>query len=409
MTQNLRPANRPPSHELLLLDHAQRLARHRAGRRAIHLRLSRLRPEHRREQHLRIAKNVFETLFSGYDGQLFALRNADLVFITRTASREEIQSQIGKFRPLFADDPAARVESGPAAFCAVYDLETNYEEFLRAAESLANGAREPGVPASVYAPPLQPLRPEELAHVDRALAQADISGLIRRQPVCAVLPGAAAPHPIFSELYVSIADLRGLIAPKVDLASSRWLFQHLTETLDRRMLAAAPRLPEWRGGAKVSLNLNVATLLSDAFIAFIEAVGSAERRTLVIEVQMLDVVAATADYMLARDFLHARGHRICIDGVTPQSAGLFDFGRLGADMAKVVWAQEIADPDLPQRRDDIAALVRRLGEARVILCRCGEVTALDCGQALGINLFQGRYVDALVEQAQKNALVCESA
>ena len=86
------PAQRPPSHEMLLLDQAQRLARHRAGRRVVHIQLSRLRPEHRRDQHLRIARNVLQTLFAGYDGQFFQLRNADMIFITRTASHEETDS-----------------------------------------------------------------------------------------------------------------------------------------------------------------------------------------------------------------------------------------------------------------------------------------------------------------------------
>jgi EAL domain-containing protein (putative c-di-GMP-specific phosphodiesterase class I) len=408
MNTRPRPAERQPSHEMLLLDHAQRLARHRAGRRVIHIQLSRLHPEHRRDQHLRIARNVLQTLFAGYDGQFFQLRNADMIFITRTASHEEIHSLMAKFHPLFGDDPAVKVETGTNAFCAIYDLETAYDRFLKLAETLAAGMRAPAAATVPFAPPLKPLMPEELSHVDRALAQADISGLVRRQPVCAVLPGAP-PHPIFNELYVSIADLRGMIAPKFDLASSRWLFQHLTETLDRRMLAAVPRLPEWKSTTRLSLNLNVSTLLSDPFLDFVETVGNAERRTLVIEVQMIDVAAAPADFMLARDFLHARGHRICLDGVTPQSVGFFDFTRLGIDMVKILWSPEIADPDMAQRREDLTALVRKVGEARVILCRCGDAVALESGQWIGITLFQGRHIDGLLEAAQKATILPRTA
>jgi EAL domain-containing protein (putative c-di-GMP-specific phosphodiesterase class I) len=200
-----------------------------------------------------------------------------------------------------------------------------------------------------------------------------------------------------------------MIAPKFDLASSRWLFQHLTETLDRRMLAAVPRLPEWKSTTRLSLNLNVSTLLSDPFLDFVETVGNAERRTLVIEVQMIDVAAAPADFMLARDFLHARGHRICLDGVTPQSVGFFDLTRLGIDMVKILWSPEIADPDMAQRREDLTALVRKVGEARVILCRCGDAVALESGQWIGITLFQGRHIDGLLEAAQKATILPRTA
>jgi EAL domain-containing protein (putative c-di-GMP-specific phosphodiesterase class I) len=132
-----------------------------------------------------------------------------------------------------------------------------------------------------------------------------------------------------------------------------------------------------------------------------ETVGSAERRTLVVEIQMLDLAADTSDFMLARDFLRARGHKICLDGITPLNAGLLDISRLGVDMVKVVWSPEMADPAMTQRRSEIAGLVRRIGEARVILCRCGDAAAVEAGHALGVSLFQGRHVDSLLEHARK--------
>jgi EAL domain-containing protein (putative c-di-GMP-specific phosphodiesterase class I) len=400
MNTRPKPAERPPSHESLLLDHAQRLTRHRAGRRAVHVHLSKLRMENKRAQHLRIAANAFQNLFRSYDGQLFSLRNADMIFVTKLASREEIDSLIAKFRPIFGDDPAVLSEDPARPFYTVYDLESHYDEFLALVERLLQQQQRAEAGPTIYTPDLLPLRPEELAHVDRALAQADITGLVRRQPISVLLPGAP-PHAVFSELYVSIADLRNLIAPKVDLASSRWLFQHLTETLDRRMLAAIATLPEWKSAGRFSINLNISTLLSDPFIAFMESVGRADHRTLVIEVQMLDLAADTSDFMLARDFLRARGHKVCLDGVTPLNAGLLDVGRLGVDMVKVVWSPEMADPAMTQRRSEIAGLVRRMGEARVILCRCGDAAAVEAGQALGVNLFQGRHIDRLLEISRK--------
>lgn len=40
------------SQAYLLLDYTQRLDRHRDGRRAVHIHLSRLKPQNRREQHI---------------------------------------------------------------------------------------------------------------------------------------------------------------------------------------------------------------------------------------------------------------------------------------------------------------------------------------------------------------------
>lgn len=390
MNSRSRPTERQPSHEMLLLDHAQRLARHRTGRRVVHLQLSRLRPEHRRGQHLRIARNVFQSLFAGYDGQLFQMRNADMIFVTRTASHDEIQSLVAKFRPLFGDDPAVKVEIGPNAFCAIYDLETAYEHFLKLAERLAESMRAPEAAAVPFTPPLKPLMPEELSHIDRALSQADISGLIRRQPVCAVLPGAP-PHPVFRELYVSIADLRGLIAPRVDLASSRWLFQHLTETLDRRVLSMLNKHDDRTLAGDISINLNVATLLSPEFLVFDDNVKAGMRGSIVIELHKIDVLADLGAFMFAREVVHERGYRLCIDGLTRHSLPLVDRERMGADLVKLLWEDDMDPADKA-----LAAAIQRSNPARVILCRCDNPKAVEFGQALGITLFQGRHIENLI-------------
>ena len=47
--------SRGPSQEYLLLDYLQRLGRNVEGRMAVHIHLSRLRPQNRQEHHIRIA------------------------------------------------------------------------------------------------------------------------------------------------------------------------------------------------------------------------------------------------------------------------------------------------------------------------------------------------------------------
>ena len=72
--------------------------------------------------------------------------------------------------------------------------------------------------------------------METSLANMDLSDLIRRQPVCAVLP-RAAPQPLFAELYAAIRELAETLLPGVDLAADTWLFQRLAESLDRRLLS----------------------------------------------------------------------------------------------------------------------------------------------------------------------------
>ena len=63
---------------------------------------------------------------------------------------------------------------------------------------------------------------------------------MRRQAIC-TLPEDGSPQPMFRELYISIDELRNAVVPDCDLTSDRWLFLHLTKTLDDRMLQRKAR------------------------------------------------------------------------------------------------------------------------------------------------------------------------
>jgi hypothetical protein len=402
---------RLPSQEALLLDYVQRLDRHRAGRRAVHVHLSKLRPYNRRDQHVRIARNTFENFVRTHEGQIFSLANIDIVFICKGASQAELDAAVLKLRYLFSEDPLAHGDDPNGdKFCTWYDIERDYDSLLGAAERIAGeeerrrnepppGATQPQAPAPV----LGPLEPEQLARVKQTLARADLSNVIRRQAICAVLPGAP-PTPVFNELFVSIADLQRVVAPQTNLASNRWLFQHLTETLDKRMLATLPKLDDSSIAARFSINMNVATLLSQEFLNFDANLKSSARGTLVVELQIVDVLADTGAYLFARDFVRERGYRLCLDGLTHLSAPIVDREKLGLDLVKILWSGDMTDSAMERRLAEIKEWVGRTGEARVILCRCDNADAVRVGHSLGMSLFQGRHIDTLLAAVKRPSL-----
>ena len=121
-----------PSQEYLLLDYLQRLGRSVDGRMAVHLHLSRLRPQNRQEHHIRIAATTFESLSHLYDGQVFTLGSSDLVFICKDAPIEDIDATILKIRHLFNEDPLTfgEEEEDMARFSTWYNVETQHAEML---------------------------------------------------------------------------------------------------------------------------------------------------------------------------------------------------------------------------------------------------------------------------------------
>ena len=125
------------------------------------------------------------------------------------------------------------------------------------------------------------LTPAMLAKVQKALSMTDFSSLIRRQSVCAVI-GKSPPQMLFDEVFVSIADLRDMLLPDVDLTANPWLFQHLTETLDKRVLVSISRHDDGSLTSNFSINLNVSTILSDEFLEFDENINASMRSSIVL-------------------------------------------------------------------------------------------------------------------------------
>ncbi len=396
-----------PSQENLLLDYVRRLEKHKAARRAVHVRLSGLRPFNRREHHVRAAAANLEPLVKDLRGQLFTLKNADLFFIYRAEAHADTEAAVQKIRYLFSDDPMLADEGGEARrFCVWYAVDREYEKILGFAQGLTGEGQEAAEATRATRDARQalkarqssgsPLTPEVLSRVEAALVRADLSNLVRRQYICGVT-AKGVPEPAFSELFISIHDLRETLLPDVNLAGNRWLFQHLTSSLDRRVLAMLSRTDQITFTGDISFNLNVSTILSPDFLAFDNNITASRRGSLVVEIDKAEVFADLGAFLFARNFIQQRGYRICIDGMTHHVMPLLDRERLGADFVKLLWDAEMADGG-EEVQEGVRAMVKRAGQSRVVMCRCDDREAVDFGQSVGIRFFQGRHVESLIAE-----------
>lgn len=403
------PTSQPrlPSQENLLLDYVQRLETHKAGRRAVHIHLSRLKSQNRREHHIRIASNTFDPLIKMLEGQLFQLKNSDIFFIYKSESQNDVETSILKLRFLFSDDPLLSDEGQDAKFRTFYNVERDYDKILALVRKLIhtrNDAEKDDSKDGNAKFALQtkqdkgePLTPRVLGRVEQALQRADLSNMVRRQFICALI-GQAAPQPLFSELFISIADLRETLMPGVNVGASPWLFQHLTESLDRRMLAMLSKSNDRSITGEISVNLNVSTVLSPEFMQFDDAVIASMRGSIVIELQKIDIFADLNAFFFARDFAKDRGYRICIDGLSYDTIEFIDREKLGADMVKMVWSKELAE-DFGEKKSK--EVVKRMGSSRIIFCRCDNESAIKFGQKIGISMFQGRHIEDLIAEESR--------
>ncbi len=396
---------RGPSQEYLLLDYMQRLGRNIDGRMAVHIHLSRLRPQNRQDHHIRIAAATFEGMVQNYEGQIFTLSNSDLFFICKDAAIEDIDAAIMKVRYLFSEDPLSQGddEEDLARFCTWYNVTTQHEDLLDLVKQMHRERERKNRLAVTQdrsntrtRSGKKSLDPEQLGKLESFLIRADLSNLMRRQPVCAITPTNPNPQPVFRELYISIADLQQTVLPEFDLSSNLWLFQHLTQTLDSRMLSMLIRNDDSSIASSFSINLNVQTILSPPFLNFDSSLKAVARGTVVIELQAIDIFGEMGAYMFARDFMRERGYRICLDGLNHLTLQFIDRDRLGLDLLKLIWTPDMADDVTGTRATELKEHVDRCGRARIILSRCDSDEAVRFGQSLGITMYQGRYVDRLL-------------
>jgi len=408
MALNTRTSGGLPDHEELLLDYTLRLERHVEGRRAVHLHMSKLRKLNQRDHYLRIASNNFSNLVNDHEGQLYRLRNNDIVVIVKNATVTQMDEIVLRIKYLFGDDPLVDSEGeNDLEFVTWYNLENDYDLFVRDIKFIHNEYRssieteaaetENQPQAAETIAPNQALDARRLGQMIEVISTSDVTSLLRRQTVCAILPGETA-RPVFNEIFVSIDTLRKRVMPEVDLHANRWLFQHLTEFLDVRLLRALPDA-ERAVELPASININVSTILSDEFTNFERQFRIMTQKTLLVELQSIDVFSDLSAFNFARDYLHERGYRVCLDGLTPQSFPLIRRAEFGLDMEKIIWDENTGEEITGGRSEAFRETIRSTGAARVVLCRCDSREAMDFGHAHGITLFQGRYVERLLSAA----------
>ncbi|MEX0760305.1 MAG: hypothetical protein WD100_12070 [Tistlia sp.] len=401
----------------LLLESAQRLGKRRHGRCAMHLRLSRLVTDETPPQHMRIAVSVFETGIQGLEGELFVLDNFDLVFLGIDRQVSALEKAVEKVEFLLQGDPAAEKIDRAGGYARWFDLAIDYDDFMSQCRQLAveeeqrrlNRASLEG--RSARRQPRQELDLSGLAELERALNSADISALVRQQPVCAV--GAnMRPTRVLTEFFTSIRDVEKVLSPDTDLAQNRLLFQYLTLVLDKRMLAHLRKNGNRRLGRYISVNLNVASLISPAFLSFDADLPVGVRGKIILELQQPDVYADLRAYSFGRDLAKQQGYRLCLDGVTRHSLPLIDRERLGVDFVKLIWNDELRSAIEGKGRPEIEEAVRRVGLQHLILHRCETEDVVKAGHSLGIQLFQGHFIDALLpseeQQEARSALEADS-
>ncbi len=412
----------PEAHLIELLN---LVAEQRQGWQAIAFNFSKLLEHYRSEYQIKIATNLMNDLLGDRDGAIYQCDDSNIYVMVRHLPRPLLDKMIFQLRYLFMDDPLAYHNDGEEnpEFASVYEIEEDWERFMdickrrlvmrvrksHTAPVAAAGRPVEANPAMAAAgiKPIQFPKAElryftaaSLANIEETLKATDITSAVRRQPVVAMMDGTV--RTVFDEMYININALRKSLNTEIDLLSNRWLFKYLTQRLDERMLESVQKSPARYLANPASLNLNITTVLSTRFAEFDAAIKPSTKVSLVVELQIDDVLADMRGFGIAKDIVQKLGYRVCLDGLTDMNFPQVDRQRLGFDLVKVAWSGDGEKDAKSDKNASFAEAVKRCGANRVILTRCDTVEAQEFGKALGINLFQGRYFDGLVNRGSEN-------
>ncbi|MDX9860050.1 MAG: hypothetical protein RBS99_03950 [Rhodospirillales bacterium] len=399
------------SEESLLLGHLRRLGRAPAGCCAVLCHLSDLQAPYRKPHFIRIAVRSFDTLTNHFDATLYVLANDDVALLCRNVRVEDIDAAIFKLRALFAEDPLAAEETadGVDRFATWYDLSewadlADFEDAIgRRETALRDDQAAAASRPDAGAPAMAPLDAAALVELERRLQTLRLTDVVRQQPTVDVRPDRGR-RILFKEHYVAMAELRQRIAPDIDLFASPWLFHYMADILDRRMLAVVGRMNFATLKDAVSLNLHVGTVTAPEFRVFDEQIG-AHAEKVIVEIQMVDIVADMGAFVHARRWLRERGYRLLIDGLFPMALQFFDPGMLEPDFIKINWSPDLGRDLRSRQQAELRDMIRYIGADRFVLARAESEDAIRWGLGLGLHRFQGFFVDKLVDAMASKGLI----
>lgn len=393
-----------------LLENMQFLEKNPTGQCAVHIHLSQLQPTNRKPDYIRIAERCFDPITINHMSEIFVLANFDIVLTCPNNRVESIDKALSSIRTMFRADPliGRRDITGEEAFATWYDLEEDFEYFKEAVVSSILNAKRRSLDNNAASMDDEKLTPKNLDQVARTFRKLDAQPLMRHQS--AVQIGTSGQGQLlFREYYVSIADLRKVVAPDVDLLADRWLFQYLTTILDQRVLHMLRSQTMDDLPRNISLNLNMQTVQTKDFQLFDHFVGDQAHRV-IVEFQPVDVFSNIFMYEQVRDMLQARGYKVLIDSLRPLVLDYFDPSILQADFYKIAWGDQLGTTTTKEGQMELRELIQSIGAGKVIISLVDSEDAVRFGLQLGVQRFQGFFVDRLVDaMTQKTASALKGA
>ncbi len=371
--------------EKYMLEMLDRVGKNRSEYRVLYVNISKLKPKNRHPRFVKIIARIFDDLVAVVEGSMFVLSNGDFAIVGKNITEKAVSDAVDKLRKGLITDPIWAAHSS-SEFTNLY----NHDDFDALYKNIENLIADNGSTTEQMVIK-NPLDAGQVDIVKAHLDEINIVDLIKHQKVLKLV-NSSNFEVLFEEFFVAVKDLSKRFDKDVDLVGNKWLFLYLTQVLDRKTMYSFMFSDIKHKTPKVSLNLNLSTIVLPEFEDFIKRIAE-NGQNVIAEVQMLDVMNNMPLYFDAKEFLHSRGNEILIDAASIEMLQALNIGVLGADYVKVFWHALMEE--YGYNSIDIKSLFDGIGCEKIILAKCLNEKAIRWGIKNGIRAFQGPYIDSL--------------
>lgn len=393
------PIHSPSSHldkEHTLLSDWSLLAKKAADKVALHFHISQLLPYNRQPQQIQQAFNDLVRVFSPLNGKAYYLKNDDFVYVLTHSSPILVERFITQFKRSLNSDPLIANNFKRETFYTLYHLGSELRKFEEAVLTIENFSPlrssqaisdDFGIKIPLM---LEGLKLDTLSVIEKALHQADISTFLRRQSL-AWCEKDQEPKVMATQFYFSTTAIQEALKLNTSIDGNVWLFQQFTTYLDKHMMTKIPELLSQKSFNHLRFNINLRTVITPYFQSFVKSYDRV--KPLTFQFNILDVIAHPDVMDQCYSALNDKNISVCIGGLKANHLDYLVFDNIKANSYKIHWSTA-----LPERVAIVKSLIEKVGPERVILHESGSDNALDFGIEAGIRLYQGQFIDALLNK-----------
>lgn len=353
--------------------------------------LSKLKIRRENREHVNIAANILKDSMKNSVGDIYVFNDGDIIVVNQSGNLKEIQESVYQIKYLFSDDPIVSNDTTDTALCKVYDSLHEWDSFIRICEQkIAETANDNHFLKSKYRN--EPLLKIISNQIEECLYDLNWDKLIKSYSI-STNPRFSNFSKIIDHICYDKNHLKILMSQSADMMENPYLVSFIEEYIQLRIMIKILQLISQNPDKVYLWELSLNSINSEEFTLFDQALTYNQKRNLIINIHIGEIFSDLITYYEAVEKLSTQGYRICIYGLDNISFLQIDRNLLQSDLLMLKWEGSVKKQSYENLHNELKNKIQISGSSRIILSQCISAKSLDIGSALGINLYEGEYIE----------------